>query len=285
MQQCDPNSNNAHTFGIFASSNGTFTPVQDATETWSKGGYVSFCNTKSFTGPAMLTTPLLKIFANSTRLDRRESFRAPSEPLTKQVESSDSCAAPATKCELSPADFRKYNPATNFCSTITPGQRVCCSSGTLPMRSLENKLVARAECSTKQVEEGDTCAALATKSGISAADFTKYNPADNCCSTLKPGRHVCCSSGTMPDFAPKPDADGSCATYTIQPDDNCVDLAAQYSLTNQYLKVFNANTWGWNGFSNVWLIALFASAKAIRPLPPSPQPLAQRCVRRSKTGH
>jgi hypothetical protein len=39
---------------------GTFTPVQDATETWSKGGCVSFCNTKSFTGPAMLTTPLLK---------------------------------------------------------------------------------------------------------------------------------------------------------------------------------------------------------------------------------
>ncbi|KAJ5286004.1 hypothetical protein N7534_004960 [Penicillium rubens] len=152
------------------------------------------------------------------------------------------------------------------------------------MRSLENKLVARAECSTKQVEEGDTCAALATKSGISAADFTKYNPADNCCSTLKPGRHVCCSSGTMPDFAPKPDADGSCATYTIQPDDNCVDLAAQYSLTNQYLKVFNANTWGWNGFSNVWLIALFASAKAIRPLPPSPNLLPNAVCGAQKPG-
>jgi hypothetical protein len=36
------------------------------------------------------------------------------------------------------------------------------------------------------------------------------------------------------------------------------------SLTNQYLKDFNANTWGWNGFSNVWLIALFASAKALK---------------------
>ncbi|CAG8109170.1 unnamed protein product, partial [Penicillium nalgiovense] len=296
MQLCDPNSNNAHTFGIFASSNGTFTPVQDAMKTWSKGGCVSFDSTKNITGPAVLTTPPLKISANSTRpkivlpSSSRATVLTPSlegnlvaraSCSTKQVESGDSCAALATKCGLSPADFLKYNPATNFCSTITPGQRVCCSSGTLPTRSLENKLVARAECSTKQVEGGDSCAALATKCGISAADFTKYNPATNFCSTLKPGQHVCCSSGTMPDFAPKPNADGSCATYTIQPDDNCADLAAQYSLTTQDLEDFNTNTWGWNGCSNVWVDSIICLSKGN---PPMPAPMANAVCGPQKPG-
>jgi hypothetical protein len=80
MQLCDPNSNNAHTFGIFASSNRTFTPIQDAIKTWSKGGCVSFDNTKNITGLAVLTTPLLRILANSTR--PKTVLPSPHEPLS-----------------------------------------------------------------------------------------------------------------------------------------------------------------------------------------------------------
>jgi chitinase len=77
-------------------------------------------------------------------------------------------------------------------------------------------LTARADCRTIQVVSGDSCGALATKCGISASDFTKFNPASNLCSTLAIGQYVCCSSGTLPDLTPKPNADGSCATYTVQ---------------------------------------------------------------------
>ncbi|KAI2728649.1 hypothetical protein CBS147333_4508 [Penicillium roqueforti] len=124
MQLCDPNSNNAHTFGIFASSNGTFSPVQDAMKIWSKGGCLSFDSMKNITGPAVLTTPPLKTSINSTQ--------------SKSV-------------------------------------RPSASQATIPTPLLKENLVTRAECSTKQVEGGDSCAALATKYGISAADFTKYN--------------------------------------------------------------------------------------------------------------
>ncbi|KAE8404436.1 hypothetical protein BDV37DRAFT_293915 [Aspergillus pseudonomiae] len=212
MQLCDPTSNNAHTFGIFASSNGSFSPVQDAMKTWSTGGCLSFEHTKNVTGPAVHTTPLLKSSPNTTQ-----------------------------------------------------------SNTTRPTSSSPGKLVARAECSTIQVEGGDDCAALATKCGISAADFTEYNSDPQLCSSLKPGQHVCCSSGTLPDFAPKPNPDGSCASYTIQEDDNCADLAAQYSLTKEDLEGFNKKTWGWNGCSNVWIGTIICLSSGS---PPMPNPVA-----------
>ncbi|KHN98408.1 Glycoside hydrolase, subgroup, catalytic core [Metarhizium album ARSEF 1941] len=65
-------------------------------------------------------------------------------------------------------------------------------------------------CTTKRVVAGDSCAALAAKCGISAADFTTINAGDNFCAALIPGQHVCCSRGTLPDFTPKAEPDGSC---------------------------------------------------------------------------
>lgn len=216
MQLCDPNRNNAHTFGIFASSNGSFTPVQNAMKTWSNGSCLSFDSIQNITGPAVLTTPLLEISANATQS-----------------------------------------------KTVRPSSTLA----TIPTPSSQGKLVARAECSTVQVEGGDSCAALATKCGIAPADFTKYNSNPNLCSNLKPGQHVCCSSGTLPDFAPKPNPDGSCATYTIQQDDNCDDLAAEYSLKMADIEDFNQKTWGWNGCSNVWIGTVICLSSGSPPMP------------------
>ena len=75
------------------------------------------------------------------------------------------------------------------------------------------RLLRRGDCSTVQVKSGDSCASLATECGISGADFTKYNSDPSLCSKLTPGQHVCCSPGSLPDFAPKPQADGTCATH------------------------------------------------------------------------
>ncbi|KAF8595624.1 hypothetical protein BDV93DRAFT_528549 [Ceratobasidium sp. AG-I] len=61
----------------------------------------------------------------------------------------------------------------------------------------DHTLHARADCKTATVASGDGCASLATKCGVSAADFTKYNPKLDC-STLSPGQWVCCGSGTLP---------------------------------------------------------------------------------------
>ncbi|THC88729.1 hypothetical protein EYZ11_011829 [Aspergillus tanneri] len=129
----------------------------------------------------------------------------------------------------------------------TPRLHVNPTITTTNSTAVTRKLHARAECSTVQVESGNGCADLAAKCGISRADFTKYNPGDNFCSTLKPKQHVCCSKGDLPDFSPKPNKDGSCHTYQVKENDNCDNLAAEYSLTKEDLEDFNKNTWGWNG--------------------------------------
>jgi hypothetical protein len=105
-------------------------------------------------------------------------------------------------------------------------------------------LFARADCRTIQVVSGDSCAALASRCSISPNDFTNYNPDSKLCSTLKPGQHVCCSSGTMPDFTPKPNPDGSCAVYETKSGDSCYAIAAANGLELKDLEALNKQTWG-----------------------------------------
>ncbi|EIT73813.1 chitinase [Aspergillus oryzae 100-8] len=102
----------------------------------------------------------------------------------------------------------------------------------------------RAECSTIKVLEGDSCGTLANRCGVSGADFGKYNTQSNLCSSLQPGQHVCCSAGTLPDFRPKPNPDGSCATYTVMVDESCKSIATANSITLEDLDEFNKKTWG-----------------------------------------
>ncbi|KAF5238968.1 hypothetical protein FAUST_5208 [Fusarium austroamericanum] len=49
-----------------------------------------------------------------------------------QVKDEDTCTTLTVHCNIRGADFVKHNPQKNLCATLTPGQWVCCSSGTLP---------------------------------------------------------------------------------------------------------------------------------------------------------
>ncbi|KAF2688552.1 carbohydrate-binding module family 50 protein [Lentithecium fluviatile CBS 122367] len=100
-------------------------------------------------------------------------------------------------------------------------------------------LLARAECSYIKVVSGDGCGTLASKCGISGADLTKYNPDPKLCSTLAPGQPVCCSSGSLPDLKPKPNADGTCATYRVMTDDTCDVLAASNGIKTEDIDKWN----------------------------------------------
>lgn len=130
------------------------------------------------------------------------------------------------------------------------------------------KLMARGDCTTQKVASGDTCGTLASKCGISPADFTKYNPGDKMCSTLQPGQRVCCSAGTLPDITPKPNSDGSCAVYSVQPDDYCALIAANNGLTvNQLDRFNNGTTWGWNGCGKLAAGIKMCLSKGDPPMP------------------
>ena len=144
-----------------------------------------------------------------------------------------------------------------------------------------NRLIARGECSTEKVISGDSCAALAERCGISGADFTKYNSDKGFCSSLKPGQHVCCSEGDLPDFRQKPNADGSCATTKVGDGESCSLIAAANSLEADDLEEFNKNTWGWNGCLNVWPNTIICVSKGT---PPMPAPVANAICGPQVTG-
>ncbi|KFY02144.1 hypothetical protein V490_00596 [Pseudogymnoascus sp. VKM F-3557] len=136
-------------------------------------------------------------------------------------------------------------------------------------RSLNNEsgLSKRAECRTISVILNDGCPGLAVKCGISAADFTKYNPKADC-TNLQPSQLVCCSSGTLPDLTSKPNADGSCAWYESKKDDTCSSIAVKNGITVADLDKFNTKTWGWNGCDNVlWEFVRMCISTGTPPMP------------------
>ncbi|KAK1855211.1 class V chitinase chi100 [Colletotrichum chrysophilum] len=147
--------------------------------------------------------------------------------------------------------------------------------------SRSNMLQRRAECSTVQVVSGDSCASLAAECGISASDFTTYNPDSTLCSTLQVGQHVCCSAGDLPDFRPQPNSDGTCFSYYVVPGDSCSSLGAANSLTNDEIESFNTQTWGWQGCSNVQAYQYICLSSGA---PPMPAPIANAVCGPQKPG-
>ncbi|EPE09530.1 glycoside hydrolase family 18 protein [Ophiostoma piceae UAMH 11346] len=225
LQLCGTKFDADHTFGFMATSDRTYSAIQDAMQTWTNGTCVDFDDkSMTFTGEALLLSPLIDPTVDTSN--------------TSKIASG--------------------NNTSN--STASQGHR----------RSLyhrSHRLFTRSDCDTVQVVSGDSCASLATKCGISGTDLTKYNPDSDFCATLAPGQHVCCSSGTLPDFAPKPNDNGTCSSYTVVADDSCSKLASEYSITNELLEKYNADTWGWNGCSNLMLGAVICLSSGTAPMP------------------
>ncbi len=208
IQWCSPDNDGTHAFGLMATTNRTFAPVQEAIGTWSNASCLSFPSPETISGKAHLVTPLLGETASN----------ATSKRSVQQLE--------------------------------------------------PRRLAARDECETIQVNQGNGCPELAIRCGISGPDFTDYNDYDeDLCGTLQAGQHVCCSSGDLPDFSPKPNPDGSCATHRVGPQDNCGSLAAANSLEIDDIKDFNKNTWGWTDCEPLYRGALICLSEGDPPMP------------------
>ncbi|OTA05019.1 hypothetical protein A9Z42_0056530 [Trichoderma parareesei] len=127
--------------------------------------------------------------------------------------------------------------------------------------------VAAAVCSYILVQSGDSCASLATRCGITPANFTKYNPSSTLCSTLQPKQPVCCSAGTLPNLAPQPSANGTCATYTVKSGDYCDLIASNNYITTANIESWNKQTWGWTGCSGLQLGMAICLSTGNPPMP------------------
>ncbi|KAL6712340.1 hypothetical protein ACN47E_000217 [Coniothyrium glycines] len=138
------------------------------------------------------------------------------------------------------------------------------------------QLQPRAECRYITVVAGDGCDSLVSKCGISAADFYKYNPKSNLCSTLRGGDYVCCSAGDA-HTDPKPDppkqgADGTCATHLIVQGDDCDKLSKQYGVAISDIEKWNkGRTWAWTQCKDMLLGYNMCLSDGATPLPPPQQ--------------
>ncbi|KAH6892884.1 glycoside hydrolase family 18 protein [Thelonectria olida] len=120
-----------------------------------------------------------------------------------------------------------------------------------------SRLATRTTCKTTEVKASDGCEAVAKRCGIKLAALKKFNSAKTFCNTLFcgsliVGQPVCCTRGKLPNIAPKPSKDGSCATYPIKQDDNCATIAISHGITVEKIETFKKKTWGWNGCKLLW---------------------------------
>jgi hypothetical protein len=134
------------------------------------------------------------------------------------------------------------------------------------------------------VVAGDNCDALAARCGITTPELIEYSGNPELClpGRLRAGQRVCCNRGTLPDIRPKPNEDGSCFAYTVQPGDDCSYIALTNGLTNTVLERYNnKTTWGWNGCNDLKHgIAICLSNGD----PPLPAPVANAVCGPTKPG-
>ncbi|KAL4907196.1 hypothetical protein BDW74DRAFT_175978 [Aspergillus multicolor] len=203
-----------YVMGIFVSGTGDLAAAHTAVQGWRNSSCVdSLEQSKSWLD---LTFPLPMFSANSSSLPTRQVRRAPpsshkhgyshshlhdrdSTCSPVQVVSGDTCATLAAECGISGADFTTYNPSSTFCSSLTVGEHVCCSSGALPDFSPQPD--DDGNCYSYQVQKGDSCAALAAEYDLTVDEIESYKTQTwgwTGCDRILAGANICLSSGWTP---------------------------------------------------------------------------------------
>jgi chitinase len=252
VQVCG-NDTSRYSLGIFASTTGDLPSVQQALQTWRNNSCVNWLEdstpvwqTISFLAPNTTTSS-----TNSSSIHATSSSLASSSIVRSSLLPSSSHALAARGHGSNGGSYRH--------SHLHHG--------------VGSHLQARdtsADCTTIQVAYGDTCTSLAAECGISGTDFDDYNPTTDLCSTLAVGQHVCCTSGTLPDYTPSESADGDCYSYTVQTNDTCSELAAAYDITVDEIEAWNTGsngTWGWMGCSDLLIGSYMCLSAGNPPMP------------------
>ncbi|CRG90584.1 hypothetical protein PISL3812_07628 [Talaromyces islandicus] len=215
-QICGEGRNSQHVLGIaIDTTEGNLATVQKAVASWSKAECVSALNSSS----ASVDIQVWEANTDFTVADNNSTDLGTSHPSelvkrghckTKTVHSGDSCGSLAKACGISSSKFNKYNPDKDLCSTLMPGQLVCCSSGDLP--DVRPKPYKNGTCATYLIQSGDDCTTLAGKNGLKLKDIEEFNNGTDGtwgwsgCNNLLPGTNICLSKGDPPMPAPNPKA-------------------------------------------------------------------------------
>ncbi|KAK2746097.1 hypothetical protein FQN57_003437 [Myotisia sp. PD_48] len=209
LQVCGDGRNSEHVAGIAVDTNANFARVQKAIKSWSDAECVTADGKDTKTVPVSLSA-----FPESTGVGKRNvrGFSSRFVELARRadckairVASGDSCGTLAGRCGVSGSDLEKYNKKTeDFCSTLQPGQWVCCSEGTLP--DMTPKPQPDGICANYVVQKDDYCAKIAASNSLTMEKLEEFNKKKtwgwNGCDNLQLGVRICLSTGDAPLPAP-----------------------------------------------------------------------------------
>lgn len=263
-QLCGKDRNAEHTFGVVLDTAGNMENIQRSIKAWGSGHCVSYNASSSKFTPASVVE---KIYGNRTSpgpaSSNHTSTTSSSPPFSNHT-STASIPLPFSNPTSTASIPPPFSNPTSIASSAPPFSN---NTSTRGFANIIN-VASTGTCKTAKVASGDSCATLASKCGISAQDFTKYNPNSKLCSSLQPGQLVCCSSGTLPDVRPKPQADGTCATYLVKTGDTCSSIATSHGLKTTDLSKFNdKTTWGWYGCADLLVGSAICLSTGDTPMP------------------
>ncbi|KAL4749547.1 hypothetical protein BDW72DRAFT_204710 [Aspergillus terricola var. indicus] len=129
-----------------------------------------------------------------------------------------------------------------------PTRELRLSNTTIADNATITRLSLEYVCKKEIVREGDNCATLAKRCGVSGPEFMKHNPKRQLCTWLRPGKEVCCPGKKWTKGKPVMNRDGSCAAYLTEDNDTCASIAQAHNMEAERIKYYNdGRTWGWTG--------------------------------------
>ncbi|KAJ5364252.1 class V chitinase-like protein, partial [Penicillium cataractarum] len=103
--------------------------------------------------------------------------------------------------------------------------------------------------------------------GITASQFTSFNPQSSLCSSLVPGNSVCCSAESTSVSYSQQSNGAVCNTYTVKSGDYCDSIISKYAISVTELESYNSRTWGWSGCNALQSGRLICVSSGEPPMP------------------
>ncbi|KAL2862689.1 uncharacterized protein BJX67DRAFT_292234 [Aspergillus lucknowensis] len=221
-QLCGRGRNARHVLGIAVDTTGNVAAVRAAVRSWSRAECLRDSDSQAWREEEVKVWESIPHPSNRTRTLRRRDDDD-KECETTRVEAGDDCGVLAERCGISASDFDKYNPDDDLCSSLKPGQPVCCSSGELP--DIRPKPEEDGTCATHLVKKDEDCSVLGPANGLTNKEIEEFNNGTtwgwNGCGDLNYGINICLSKGDPPMPAPVSNAQcGPTKPGTKKPDDD-----------------------------------------------------------------
>jgi hypothetical protein len=178
IQVCN-DTNPADTFGLVVAANSDFSTIHHVVGNWANGSCVdvsSYAKYQTLNNVSVLaykdpiTEPEFLESSNAAPL-----LQARADCKTVSVIKDDLCGDLIKRCgiKMSVSEFEKLNPIKNFCNNLQEGQRVCCTSGTLP--DIRPKKRADGSCVPYQIKLGEYCPLIAARYGLTVQELKAAN--------------------------------------------------------------------------------------------------------------